>query len=168
MSEQWCHVSLFLAAAPRLISVNLPLILCVIHEQDRVKEAEPTSIAWVKKQPMHILWHAPALKWFLKLSIIFFSYQSSLSLEFLLGVLHLYLGTFTMWPSWIPLSPIGIPMQILNQFTPVDFFSLSLRAECGSSLVFVQECSWSKNLITHMALLLLSPSWINSMGYLMK
>lgn len=46
-----------------------------------------------------------------------------------------------MWPSWIPLSPIGIPMQILNQFTPVDFFSLSPRAECGSSLVFVLECS---------------------------
>lgn len=58
----------------------------------------------------------------------FFSYQHSLSLEVLLGVLHLYLETFTLWASRLPLSPMGILKQILNQFTPVGFFSLSQRA----------------------------------------
>lgn len=133
------------------------------------------------------LWHVPAFRWFFKFSIILFSYQSSLRLAFLLGVLYLYLGNFILWPGRIPLSPMRISKHTLHWLTPVDFFqslpkgrvsrvSVSPRMKMvisvpithwpGSSLNFFWGVIEVKNLITHMVLLFLSPFWINIMGYL--
>lgn len=92
-----------------------------------MKEAEPTSTLWVKKQ--HAFVTCACIEMVFKVLCNFFSYQSSLRLAFLLGVLYLYLGNFTLWPVRIPLSPMRISKQALNRFTPVDFFfNLSQRA----------------------------------------
>lgn len=96
----------------RLKSVNLPLIQCIRQKQIKMKEAEPTSVLWGGGAQSSICCGVGLrFRWLLKFSL-FFSYQSSLSLDFLLVVLHLYLGNFTRWPGQISLSPTCIPGQI--------------------------------------------------------
>lgn len=112
------------------------------------------------------LWHVPAFRWFFKVLYgFFFLNQSSLRLAFPLGVLHLFLGNFTLWPGRIPLSPMYISKQALNRFTPVEFFQSQPKGRVsgvcvsprmkmiisvlithwpGSSLDFFLGCKWSK------------------------